>query len=260
MNKQRVEPVASVSAAGNPRLAGSEEGLGQRYHFLNEFLGLMFQPRSAVHELPQTREPELREPHYQPLPQSKLRPDAGYHLPDPTMSTPVSSDSPAIEVMTDLRRVAAVTIGRFASVSEANQAMIARSVRALFVIDDRYALWGIVTATDVLGGKPVRITQQRGIRHDEVVVRDIMTPLEQLEVIDLGDVLKARVGDVVSTLEHSGRQHALVVDQAMDPAARQRQMVRGIFSLTQIARQLGIAPHGPVVERSFAGIAAAIKP
>ncbi|HUW36911.1 MAG TPA: CBS domain-containing protein [Rhodocyclaceae bacterium] len=237
----------------------AEDGLGHGYHFLDDFLHLMFQPRSAVLAPPGRREPKQPEPQYQPLPQSKLRPDAGYHLPDPTMSTPVDRKSPAIEVMTDLRRVAAVTTGRFATVNEANQTMIARGVRALFVVDERYTLWGIVTATDVLGGKPVQITQQRGIRHDEVVVRDIMTPVDRLEVIDLSDVLRARVGDVVATLERSGRQHALVVDRSLESAAVHRQMVRGIFSLTQIARQLGIVPQGPEVGRSFAEIAAAIR-
>lgn len=257
--KLRFKGVDTVAAGEGPASAAAEPGPGQRYHFLDEFLDLMFQPGEVVKELPKTKIHHRRDPHYHPLPQSKLRPDAGYHLPDPKMSAPVGTESPAIEVMTDLRRIAAVTIGRFVAIDEANRAMISRGVRALFVIDDRYALWGIVTATDVLGGKPVRITHQRGIRHDEVLVRDIMTPVDLLEVIDLADVLKARVGDVVATLEHSGRQHALVVDQVGDAAGR-RQMVRGIFSLTQIARQLGITPHGSAVERSFAEIAAAIKP
>ncbi|HUY04518.1 MAG TPA: CBS domain-containing protein [Rhodocyclaceae bacterium] len=260
-NEPRAERAAHASsiAAEQSSVPDIEQGMGQRYHFLDDFLHLMFQPKSAIRVLPRTQEIRQREPQYQPLRQSKLRPNAGYHLPDPTMSTPVGSESPAIEVMTDLRRVAAVTVGRFASVNEANQTMIARGVRALFVVDDHYTLWGIITATDVLGGKPVQITQQRGIRHDEVTVRDIMTPVDRLEVIDLSDVLRARVGDVVLTLERSGRQHALVVDQSWDSAAGQRQMVRGIFSLTQIARQLGITPQGPEIGSSFAEIAAAIR-
>jgi acetyl-CoA carboxylase beta subunit len=58
----------------------------------------------------------------------------------------------------------------------------------------------------------------------------------------------------VATLKRAGRQHALVVDQASGG----RQMVRGIFSLTQIARQLGIAVQTPAIGNTFAEIEAAI--
>jgi CBS-domain-containing membrane protein len=137
--------------------------------------------------------------------------------------------------------------------------MITRAVRALFVIDEDRAIAGIVTATDVLGEKPIQITQQQGISHDKVLVRDIMTPANRLEVIDLTDVLHATVSDVVATLRLSGRQHALVIEQVSEQAGGNRQTVRGIFSLTQIARQLGIAPQVEHdIGRTFAEIEAAI--
>jgi hypothetical protein len=73
-----------------------------------------------------------------------------------------------------------------------------------------------------------------------------------VEVIALADVEAARVGHALETLRRAGRQHALVVDR--------EGMVRGIFSLSQIARQLGIAlPGGGEVARTFSEIEAAIK-
>ena len=257
--QQYVKAGAPVSSAAGkrPTVTGIEQGERPPYHFLEQFLQLIFQPRDTFLGSPKTPRILPPPPQYRALPQAKLGPDAGYHVPDPTMSTPVRGESPAIEVMTDLRRVAAVTIGRFASIDEANHTMIARGVRALFVIDDRHRVWGIVTARDVLGEKPVQITQQRGIRHDEVLVRDIMTAVDRMEVIDLADVLGARVGDVVATLKRSGRQHALVVDRSWQRTADQTQMVRGIFSLTQIARQLGITLQTTEIGRTFAEIAAA---
>jgi len=72
----------------------------------------------------------------------------------------------------------------------------------------------------------------RGLRRDELTVADVMTPVEQVEVIAFADVEASRVGHVVETLRRAGRQHALVVDREA--------MVRGIFSLSQIARQLGV--------------------
>ena len=66
------------------------------------------------------------------------------------------------------------------------------------------------------------------------------------------------MGDVVATLRLAGRQHALVVEEVADAPSGQV-TVRGIFSLTQIARQLGI-PSQQVhdIARTFAEIEAAI--
>jgi CBS domain-containing protein len=61
----------------------------------------------------------------------------------------------------------------------------------------------------------------------------------------------ARVGHVLETLRRAGRQHALVVDG--------ERRVRGIFSISQIARQLGVAlPAGGEVARTFSEIEAAL--
>jgi hypothetical protein len=60
---------------------------------------------------------------------------------------------------------------------------------------------------------------------------------------------------VLETLRRDGRQHALVVEP--DGA---RTMVRGIFSISQIARQLGVeVPGGAEVARTFSEIESAIK-
>ena len=83
------------------------------------------------------------------------------------------------------------------------------------------------------------------------MVRDVMTPATQVEVIALSDVEGARVGHVLETLRRAGRQHALVVDA--------ERMVRGIFSISQIARQLGVSvPAGGEVARTFSEIEAAL--
>ncbi|MEP7207802.1 MAG: CBS domain-containing protein [Casimicrobiaceae bacterium] len=194
---------------------------------------------------------------FRALRQSKTRPGATYRLQNRTPVLQVRSDSPATDVMTDLTRVAAITVPPGASVDDAHQAMIAHGVRALFVVDEARQLLGIITSTDVLGEEPIRVAQQRGVRHAEVIVREVMTSLDALEAMDLQDVLAARVGDIVETLKQSGRQHAMVIEsRSTDTAAP---TVRGIFSLTQIARQLGLAPEvRHDVARTFAEIEAAI--
>lgn len=193
---------------------------------------------------------------FHPLRQKKAPASVEYHLPARRGGTLVRADSPAVEVMTDLTEHDAVTIAAGVSVDEANHVMIRHRVRSLFVVSDEQTVIGIITATDVLGERPVQIAQERELRHSEVLVHQVMTPAAQLEVIELQDVLQARVGDIVETLRHSGRQHALVVESVN--GATPAHTVRGIFSLTQIARQLGLPAHVGRVARTFAEIEAAI--
>ena len=219
----------------------------------DHFLQLMF--FQASHGAPAASTPshELASGPYAALRQVKTLRGDRYVLPSATRT--VRLDSPAIEVMTDLCRVGAVTIGGSASIDEANRTMMSRRVRALFVVDDARQILGILTATDLLGERPIQFAQSRGIRHDEVNVRDIMTPADRLELLDIRDVERARVGDLVATLRQVGRQHALAVDMTATP----QRTVCGIFSLTQIARQLGIPQQQTHdIAQTFAEIEAAI--
>ncbi|HTY03243.1 MAG TPA: CBS domain-containing protein [Rhodocyclaceae bacterium] len=188
---------------------------------------------------------------FEPLPEARLQ-AAEYCLPDRELTPPlrVHAGSPAIDVMTDLHRVPPVTIGRLATIEDANRTMKSRSVRSLFVVD-RGRVVGMITASDILGEKPLQVGHELGVRHDEVIVRDVMTPAEQMKVISFRDVAGASVGNVVATLKRAGRQHALVTEAGESGA---RQFLRGIFSLTQIARQLGVSPVVPDVARCIADI------
>ena len=92
-----------------------------------------------------------------------------------------------------------------------------------------------------------------------------MTPARQVEVISLADVEAARVGHVFETLRRAGRQHALVVDFDVIPATSlidapvRRAMVRGILSLSQLGRQLGIVLQTTgEVARTFSEIEVAL--
>jgi len=203
---------------------------------------------------------------YHALPIRELGSGAGFRRPTHTQAAKVSIESPALEVMTDLARVTPATIRPQAPLAGANQFMITRGVRLLLVVDDHENVLGVITASDLLGERPMLAATERGMRRDELTVADIMIPAERVEVIALSDVEGARVGHVLETLRRAGRQHALVVDFDLLPPARplqppaKRIMVRGIFSISQIARQLGVSvASGGEVARTFSEIGAAIK-
>jgi CBS domain-containing protein len=166
----------------------------------------------------------------------------------------VTLDSSAMLVMTDLKRVQAAITSPHDTMDAAHAFMLRRGVRMLLVMDDRQHLAGIITTNDILGEKPVAVAQERRIRHGDILVADVMTPADRLEAFDMHAVASARVGRVVASLLHARRHHALVVQTGSDG---QRE-VRGIFSLSQIARQLGMALQLPSEAKSFAEIEAAL--
>ncbi len=252
VSNQHMAPSAGTPTAN----AASTSSLrGRTDHFLKLML---FHARGWTGDEPGTGSVDRATGDFTALRHSMAKRGVRYTLPQPRSAAAVRLDSPASEVMTDLRRISAATIDIDASIDAANQAMIARSVRALFVTGEARQVLGIITSTDLQGEKPIQFAQERGIRHGDVLVRDIMTPAERLEILDYRDVERARVGDVVATLRLAGRQHALVVEVIPETPPGEV-TVRGIFSLTQIARQLGI-PSQQVhdIAQTFAEIEAAI--
>ncbi|MDD2991583.1 MAG: CBS domain-containing protein [Zoogloea sp.] len=191
--------------------------------------------------------------HYPPIKQFRVR-NGACEIADPWSMAKVTASSPAIEVMTDLRRIPAATIAHDLSLAEANHSMILRGVRLLFVTDPARRVVGVITFNDLLGEKPTRVAGERLMRHEELAVRDIMVAAEELDAVLLSDVLRSEVGHVVSTLKACGRQHALVMEEGGDGQLS----LRGIFSASQIARQMGIPLQTTEVARTFAEIEAAI--
>ncbi len=191
---------------------------------------------------------------FAPLPQARL---AGLHceVAQTDKSHRVSADSPAIEVMTDLTRVPAATIAADTSLEEANRSMMLRGVRMLLVTDPRRLVVGLISVADLLGERPVRVASERGVQLADLDVGSVMTPLESIEAVELDEVMRAEVGHVLATMRRSGRQHALVLERQEGG----RGLIRGVFSASQIARQLGEPqPMHTEIARSFAEIGAAI--
>lgn len=192
---------------------------------------------------------------YSALPYSGLTAGSTYHRPPQRLPERVTADSPAIDVMTDFTKVAAITMGPCATLDAAEQRMIASGVRLLLVTDQSNSILGIITSTDLHGDRPVKYLQEVGGKREDIFLRDIMTPADKLEVLYMVDVENAKVGHVVETMKRVGRQHALVVDLDDD----KRQIARGIFSTKQISKQLGINIDPTEVAKTFAELEAALS-
>lgn len=192
---------------------------------------------------------------YHPLPSHTLAANGPCVVMQP-IAPRVTLDSPALDVMTDLARVPAVSIGSDASLDAANSYMIARGVRSLFVMHDSGGICGLITATDILGERAMRVAHTRGMTRGELSVSDVMTPLGSVVAFTLRDVAAAKVGHVVASLQQASRHHGLVGE----PMAHGGERIRGIFSATEIARQLGEPIHIPDIATTFAEVEQALAP
>lgn len=189
---------------------------------------------------------------YKTLPMSRMHGGAVVQPPRAQLK-PVQLDSPAIQVMTDLRQVAAATIRAHATLAQANRAMIARGVRLLLVVDVTGTIQGLITARDIVGERPVNLLHETHGKHRELTVADLMVRAGSIDVLDIEVVRHAEVGHVIATLKDVGRQHALVVDRDL---LTHEEFVCGIFSATQIGRQLGMPIATFEVAHTFAEIEA----
>ncbi|HZP86361.1 MAG TPA: CBS domain-containing protein [Burkholderiales bacterium] len=204
--------------------------------------------------------------YFVPLRGMALNDNAALYRPVHNLPETVTLESSAMDVMTDLKQVPAQTVEPEASIEEAKAKMIRQGVRLLFVTDAEYHLLGIVTATDIQSDRVVQVMHVRNVLRNEVIVKDIMTPRDHIEAIDMHEVRGAKVGHVLATLKQTGRQHALVVEVDVDhrplherlttPRPEVLHTVTGLFSLTQIARQLGLQPQPDAIATTFAEVEA----
>jgi hypothetical protein len=118
---------------------------------------------------------------------------------------------------------------------------------------EEYQALPVRTLNDIKGERPLRFQGESGVSHQEVLVRDVMTSHERIEVMNMADVAKARVGDIIETLKRTGRQHALVEEHTSSG-----DVIRGIFSATRIGKQLGMQLESSGVAWTFAELEAAL--
>jgi hypothetical protein len=189
------------------------------------------------------------------LPTFRLEPGTSIAQAQPWLQVPVTLDSPALDVMTDLTQVKAATTHPATGLQQAEQMMIYQGVRMLFVVTDMPSIEGLVAATDVRGDRAMRVVHERNVRHDELCVADVMTSLAALDAIDFDRLRGACVGNLVATLKKHGRNHLLVVQHA---SAQTPRRVRGVISRSQIERQLGTPIDIAPIANSFSELERAL--
>lgn len=187
---------------------------------------------------------------YRPLASYPLPPHITFQQPVQPPARRVTLEDAATEVMTDFRRVRAITVPATMSMDYACERMRANHVHLLLVTDERNAMLGLITSTDIESERPLIQMALLGVRREQLSVADVMTPRERIEVMKMEDVERACVGHVVATLKAVGRQHAMVIARDGYGAP----IVRGLFAVSQLNRQLGESFAPTEIARSFAEV------
>ncbi len=182
----------------------------------------------------------------------RLKPGTTYLHP-PELPNRVYLDNPAIDVMTDFNHVRPRTTTPDVAIDDALEQMKTSGVRLLLVEDPDKNIVGIISSYDIQGEKPIKLAQESRISRSKIRVSDIMTPREEVEVLNMLSVRNAQVGHIVATLRAVERRHLLVVQSDVfddnqesgpgddEPTLRAgNQVIRGLFSSAQIGRQLRV--------------------
>lgn len=146
----------------------------------------------------------------------------------------VHLDDPAYSVMIDFTQTAAQSIKATEDMEEAMHEMKYHGTHLLIVTDAEERIIGIITSEDLLGERPITIIQERRIDRTQVRVDMLMTPINDIMAFDIDHIERARVGNVVATLQEHHQHYALVVKHG----DAETQIVRGYFSTSQISKQL----------------------
>jgi len=173
---------------------------------------------------------------YAPLSHVLLQPGTTYVRP-PELPEIVHMDSAALDVMTDFTYVEPVTVRPETAIDDALERMKRAGVRLLLATDAQEHIVGLITARDIQGEKPVQIVHETRVPRSSIRVEQIMTPQSAITGLNMLSVRNASVGQIVETLRQLERQHVLVLE--VDEHTR-RQRVRGLFSTSQIGKQLGM--------------------
>jgi CBS-domain-containing membrane protein len=97
---------------------------------------------------------------------------------------------------------------------------------------DRHVV-GILSTTDVISPKAVAAANNQRIQHDEVLVKAVMTPLEQIPAIDVGILVHAKIGNIIVTMNEQKAKFLLVTQKTSEGHE-----LCGLFSLIHISQQL----------------------
>lgn len=186
---------------------------------------------------------------YALLETGKLKPNTTYIHPDLSPEV-VHLDSPAVDVMTDFKNRPPQTANPHTTIQQALEQMKLSKVRSLLVVDKEDHIIGLVSARDIQGIKAATVARDNDVTIPEVTVAMMMIPYDKIPVLNMKALSNARVGHIRRLIHDLGVNYIIVVEDSHND----QQMVRGLFSISRMSRQLGENLSGDLSSQSVADI------
>jgi len=169
---------------------------------------------------------------YETLPTTTLNPNQTV-LHTTKLPELVHLDDPCYLVMTDFNQMKPHTVLHSESMDDALNEMKVQGVHLLLVKDEEGLIIGVIASEDIMGEKPILILQERRLPRKDILVKMLMTPIQKIPALNIESLQHAKVGNVVTTLKAINQHYLLVFEKNDD-----EEMLRGIFTTSQISRQL----------------------
>ncbi|MEN9544403.1 MAG: hypothetical protein RLZZ598_1236 [Pseudomonadota bacterium] len=168
-----------------------------------------------------------------------------------------STADPALSLLTDFSSGAVVVAQADDRADQVLQMLMRAGVRMGFVgevHEGRGTIRGVVTASDLAGEHVTRRALELGVAHDQLSIEQVMSPLSDWPLVDMISLPRALVGDVVATLQASGRRYLIVIE-TIDAQLS----LRGVFSASRIEQSLGTSLQISLRSQSFAELHSALQ-
>lgn len=176
---------------------------------------------------------------------------ANDHLVQPEEFEDINNATSALAILTDFRNHKPHMVDSHLEASEALEVMLAEDVKIKLVIDGGKEFVGVVSVDDLSEHNLLLKQMALHVQRDELLVRDLMQPRSSIRAIDVSELAKVSVGDVVATLKKNHQEYLVVVDQAAHH-------IRGIISARDISCRLR-SPIHIEKERTFVDIFSAVR-
>lgn len=148
---------------------------------------------------------------------------------------------PALSAMIDLKYRKQVIISQDKTMPEARERMQYKSnLHICLVVNNQEQLVGLLSLEKILTAKPIKHIESQRVTRKDVLIKQVMQPIEQVLVILFDDLDIAKVGDVIKTLNANDRhdytpKYALVLQQNNTD---NNASIRGIFLASLINTKL----------------------
>jgi signal-transduction protein with cAMP-binding, CBS, and nucleotidyltransferase domain len=112
--------------------------------------------------------------------------------------------SPALKMVNNFTQKTPVRAQHETTITDALKQTSSQQSDFVLVMDDDHKLIGIVSSADLQSAKITIIAQRLNTPRNEVSLRHVMTPINQLMGVSMQSLSYACVGDALQTMEHQG--------------------------------------------------------